>query len=85
VLERLRESGRLNFWTHQGWRENKRFRPELFFRVLAEAGAIGCLNGQRIIVGEFSGPQAAQKDLEARRAKNRRAKTYLTGTLERGD
>jgi hypothetical protein len=68
ALKRLRETGRLNFWTHQGWRENKRFRPELFFRVLAEAGAIGCLNGQRIIVGEFSAPQAAQKDSEARRA-----------------
>jgi len=64
ALKRLQETGRLNFWTHQGWRLNKRFRPELFFRVLAEAGAIGCLNGQRIIVGEFSGPQAAQKDSE---------------------
>ena len=29
--------------------------------------------------------QAAQKDSEARRAKNRRAEAYLTSTLERGD
>jgi hypothetical protein len=26
-----------------------------------------------------------KKNLEARRAKNRRAEAYLTGTLERGD
>jgi len=68
VLKLLQETGHLNFWTHEGLRENKRFRPELFFRVLAQAGAIGCLNGQRIIVGEFSAPPAAQKDSEARRA-----------------
>jgi len=29
--------------------------------------------------------QAAQKDSETRRAKNRRAEAYLAGTLERGD
>jgi len=68
TLKRLRETGHLNFWTHEGLRENKRFRPELLFRVLAQAGEIGCLNGQRIIVGEFSGPQAARKDSEARPA-----------------
>jgi len=50
VLKLLRETGHLNFWTHEGLRENKRFRPELLFRVLAQAGEIGCLNGQRIMV-----------------------------------
>ncbi len=85
TLKLLRETGHLNFCTHEGLRENKRFRPELLFRVLAQAGEIGCLNGQRIIVGEFSAPQAAQKYSEARRAKNRGAETYLAGTLERGD
>jgi len=81
LLKLLRETGHLNFWTHEGLRENKRFRPELFFRVLAEAGAIGCLNGQRIIVGEFSGPQAAQKDSEARRESSLWAKGMAQSVL----
>ncbi|MDP2601177.1 MAG: radical SAM protein [Deltaproteobacteria bacterium] len=68
TLKLLRETGHLNFCTHESLRENKRFRPELLFRVLTQAGEIGCLNGQRIIVGEFSAPQAARKDSEARRA-----------------
>jgi len=81
LLQRLRETGHLNSWTHEGLRENKRFRPELLFRVLAQAGVIGCLNGQRIIVGEFSGPQAAQKDSEARRESSLWAKGMAQSVL----
>jgi radical SAM superfamily enzyme YgiQ (UPF0313 family) len=55
ALARLRETGRLNFCTRRGWRESFRFRPELLYRALAEAGAIGCLNGRRIMIGERAG------------------------------
>jgi len=67
LLRLLRQTNRLYFWTTKGLLENKKFEPEVFFRVLEQAGVIGCQNGQRIIVGEFSGSQAAQKDSEARR------------------
>ena len=68
LLRMLRETNRLYFWTTKGLRENQKFKPEVFFRVLQQAGVIGCQNGQRIDVGEFRGSQAAQKDSEARRA-----------------
>jgi hypothetical protein len=83
LLRLLQETNRLNFWTNKGLLPNEKFQPEIFFRVLAEAGEIGCQNGQRIAVGEFPGSQAAQKDSEARRATNRRAKAYIGSTLER--
>jgi radical SAM superfamily enzyme YgiQ (UPF0313 family) len=51
LLKRLTETGRLSFSTRDGLRENQRFRPELFSRVLAQAGAIGCLNGESIVTG----------------------------------
>jgi len=68
LLRLLRETNRLYFWTTKGLRENQKFKPEVFFRVLQHAGVIGCQNGQRIAVGHFPGSQAAQKDSEARRA-----------------
>ncbi|MGB7948942.1 MAG: radical SAM protein, partial [Candidatus Binatia bacterium] len=55
LLRLLQETNRLNFWTHKGLLQNQKFQPEIFFRVLAEAGEIGCQNGQRIAVGEFPG------------------------------
>jgi radical SAM superfamily enzyme YgiQ (UPF0313 family) len=85
LLRLLRETNRLYFWTTKGLRENEKFEPEVFFRVLEQAGLIGCQNGQRIAVRDFPGSQAAQKDSEARRAKNRRAEAYIASTLERGD
>ena len=68
LLRLLRETNRLYFWTTKGLRENEKFQPEVFFRVLKQAAVIGCQNGQRIVIGDFSGSQAAQKDSEARRA-----------------
>ena len=68
LLRLLRETNRLYFWTTKGLLENEKFEPEVFFRVLEQAGVIGCQNGQRIVVGDFPGSQAAQKDSEARRA-----------------
>ena len=68
LLRLLRKTNRLYFWTPKGLRENEKFEPEVFFRVLRQAGVIGCQNGQRITIGDFSGSQAAQKDSETRRA-----------------
>jgi radical SAM superfamily enzyme YgiQ (UPF0313 family) len=68
LLRLLRETNRLHFWTTKGLRENEKFEPEVFFRVLKRAAVIGCQNGQRIVVSNFPRSQAAQKDSEARRA-----------------
>ncbi|MGE5216222.1 MAG: B12-binding domain-containing radical SAM protein [Chloroflexota bacterium] len=48
LLKRLLESGRLYQWTACGLVENKAFSREIFFRVLAQAQAIACQNGQTI-------------------------------------
>ena len=53
LLRILRETNRLYFWTTKGLFENQKFKPEVFFRVLQQAGVIGCQNGQRIVVGNF--------------------------------
>jgi radical SAM superfamily enzyme YgiQ (UPF0313 family) len=54
LLKLLRETNRLYFWTKRGLVENRKFRPEIFFRVLGQAGEIGCQNGRRITVGNLS-------------------------------
>ena len=53
LLSLLRETNRLYFWTTKGLLENQKFKPEVFFRVLRQAGMIGCQNGQRIVVDNF--------------------------------
>jgi len=53
LLRLLRETNRLYFWTNKGPLKNQKFQPEILYRVLYEAGEIGCQNGQRIVVGEF--------------------------------
>jgi radical SAM superfamily enzyme YgiQ (UPF0313 family) len=53
LLRLLRKTNRLYFWTTKGLRENKRFDPEVFFRVLLQAGVIRCQTGQRIVVGAW--------------------------------
>jgi radical SAM superfamily enzyme YgiQ (UPF0313 family) len=54
LLRLLRATNRLYFWTTKGLRQNEKWEPEVFFRVLDQAGVIGCQNGHRIIVGNFS-------------------------------
>jgi radical SAM superfamily enzyme YgiQ (UPF0313 family) len=63
LLAQLWQSQRLYFWTRQGLIENRRFRPELFNRVLKEAGAIGCQNGATITIA--AGAQREQSDRPA--------------------
>jgi radical SAM superfamily enzyme YgiQ (UPF0313 family) len=48
LLRKLAESGRMYFWTRRGLVENKRFRTELFRRVVARAGTVSCQNGKSI-------------------------------------
>jgi radical SAM superfamily enzyme YgiQ (UPF0313 family) len=68
LLSLLRETNRLYFWTTKGLLENQKFKPEVFFRVLRQAGMIGCQNGQRIVVGEFSGSVASEQLSQPRAA-----------------
>jgi hypothetical protein len=48
LLREFTESGRMYFWTKHGLIENKRFRTELFRRVLSQAQIITCQNGRSI-------------------------------------
>jgi radical SAM superfamily enzyme YgiQ (UPF0313 family) len=50
LLDRLRQSHRLYFWSSKGLVENKNFKPEIFWRVLAQASEIRCQNGAAIKV-----------------------------------
>ena len=52
LLEYLIDSGRLYYSTQQGLVENRKFRTDLFARVLREIGAIRCQNGATISVKE---------------------------------
>jgi radical SAM superfamily enzyme YgiQ (UPF0313 family) len=61
LLRLLRETNRLYFWTTKGLRQNEHFEPEVFFRVLDQAGVIDCQNGKRIVVEEFSGSVASER------------------------
>jgi radical SAM superfamily enzyme YgiQ (UPF0313 family) len=61
LLRLLRETDRLYFWTTKGLRENENFEPEVFFRVLHQAGVIGCQNGQRIVVDNFPGSITSER------------------------
>ena len=56
LLNLLARTGHLHFWTKSGVVQNGRFRAELFLRVLSDAQAITCQNGQTIDVTSFGGP-----------------------------
>jgi len=51
LLRRLCQTQRFYFWTSRGVVENRRFKVELFERVLTQAGEIACQNGAAISVG----------------------------------
>jgi radical SAM superfamily enzyme YgiQ (UPF0313 family) len=53
LLNSFAESGRLYFWTKCGVIENRRFRADVFRRVISQAGVVTCQNGKRIKVGDF--------------------------------
>jgi radical SAM superfamily enzyme YgiQ (UPF0313 family) len=45
LLDRLRQTNRLYFWSSKGLVENENFKTGIFWRVLAQAGEIQCQNG----------------------------------------
>ncbi len=53
LLRNLAESGRMYFWTKRGLVENRRFRADVFRRVISQAGTVTCKNGKMIDVGDF--------------------------------
>lgn len=55
LLARLSETNRLYLWTKRGLVENRRFKAELFERVLLRVGRIGCQNGAKVSVGNNAG------------------------------
>jgi radical SAM superfamily enzyme YgiQ (UPF0313 family) len=65
LLKLLGETHRLYFWTNARLIENENFKTELFWRVLLEAGEIGCQNGKRITVGEFARSVVSRQSSES--------------------
>jgi radical SAM superfamily enzyme YgiQ (UPF0313 family) len=53
LLRLLESTNQLYFWTSKELCTNQNFRTEIFWRVLSQAGEIGCQNGQRLSVGEI--------------------------------
>jgi radical SAM superfamily enzyme YgiQ (UPF0313 family) len=51
LMKILAETNRLYFWAKTGLIENRKFKPEVFLRVLSETGEIACQNGKKIMVG----------------------------------
>ncbi len=56
LLKLLIEQRSLYFWTPKGLIQNKKFKSDLFFRILAEAGEISCQNGAKISLDRFLDP-----------------------------
>ena len=54
LLKELLTNRRLYFWTKRGLVEHRKFRGDIFFRVLADALFIGCQNGQTIVVDSLA-------------------------------
>ena len=54
LLKLLANTGHLYFWTKSNFVENRRFRAELFRRVLSNAEAIACQSGYTINVEHFA-------------------------------
>jgi radical SAM superfamily enzyme YgiQ (UPF0313 family) len=62
LIKRLLTTGRLYFWGKQSVVENRKFRSEIFFRVLSDAGCIACQNGFFIQIDDIrrdSSPSAS--------------------------
>src|ERR1044071_5387947 len=60
LLKELLTTGRLYSSTNRGLVENRRFRCDVFFRVLAGAQFIACQNGQTIVVDSFADDRASR-------------------------
>jgi hypothetical protein len=54
LLNQLFQTGRLFFSTARGGVENRKFRTDLFARVLSQIGAITCQDSGKVLVDEFA-------------------------------
>ena len=68
LLRKFAESGRMYFSTRRGNVENKRFRAEVFRRVIAQAASVTCQNGKSIdslayLVSSKKAPSACQSSV----------------------
>ncbi|MGH7827437.1 MAG: B12-binding domain-containing radical SAM protein [Candidatus Binatia bacterium] len=62
LLTGLTQTGRLFFWTREGFVENKYFKTYLLRRIFAEAGFILYSNGIKIDLRKFAGSVTAKAD-----------------------
>ena len=53
LLKELCASGRLSHWANNGLVENRRFKTQLFLRVLLETREVCCQNGKRIALSGY--------------------------------
>ncbi len=82
LLERLIDSGRLYFSTRQGLVENRKFRTDLFARVLSLIGAISCQDSGQVVVDEFAQILLSQSVYSARGTVTRNAAPVELGSSE---
>jgi radical SAM superfamily enzyme YgiQ (UPF0313 family) len=54
LLKLLVNTGHLHFWAKSNFVQNRRFRADVFMRVLSNAEAIACQNGRTINVEHFA-------------------------------
>ena len=53
LLRKFAGSGRMYFWTRRGLVENRRFRGDVFRRVISQAGTVICQNGKVIDISKY--------------------------------
>ena len=54
LIRHLAETGRLYFWTRKGLIENRKFKTDIFQRVVSRAGVITCRDGSQIAVRKLA-------------------------------
>ncbi|MBM2805874.1 MAG: radical protein, partial [Deltaproteobacteria bacterium] len=79
LLDQLAKTGRLYYATQQGIVENRKFRTDLFARVLSQIGAISCQESGKVRVAEF-----ARELLSARAYSTRATATRNAAPAELG-
>ena len=76
LLARLFRENRLYFATRHGLVENRRFKTELFKRVLGETGEIACQNGSKILLGALATASGPVQDSRSESGPNSRTLNF---------
>ena len=82
LLEQLVNTGRLYYATQQGLVENRKFRTDLFARVLAQIGAISCQDSSKVSVDEFAQKLLSRRVYSARGTDTQNAALAELGSSE---